>query len=74
MQEQQETGNCTFQDCAAKVRLPHRLCPMHWIMRFDRVIIRCPACQTYRPIDEENCETCRRGKRRPATPPAKRQN
>lgn len=58
MQLVQNLRNCLFQGCESTVRPPHDLCATHWLMRFDRLIIRCTWCRTYRPTEEENCEFC----------------
>ena len=60
MDHQQNTRGCAFQDCQVRMRPPHELCPAHWMMKFDKLLIRCSECRIFRHQDEETCETCRR--------------
>ena len=64
MTTQQTSVPCTYYGCPEKTRKPHFLCAAHWLMRFDRAIIKCPECSTYRPADVLICENCQAGKNR----------
>lgn len=49
---------CAFYRCPERTKLPHNLCAAHWLMRFDRAIVKCRQCRTYRPAEEPQCENC----------------
>ncbi len=64
MTAHQTSVPCAYYECPERTRKPHFLCAAHWLMRFDRVIIKCPECSTYRSADAPICENCQAGKNR----------
>lgn len=74
-------AKCAYLDCRETAPHPHLLCAIHWLMRFDREIIKCRLCGAYRPKEEPSCENCARAisrtfgnKRRQPSPEARRQH